>query len=914
MGELIKITELTKSLGLSSRTLRYYEQVGLIRSIRPEHEAYRYYDGEAVGRLHQIMILRKMQIPIKDIIRIYEKDDISDTVDVFCRKIEDINSEVTALSELKDLINAFLKRMVESGIKTISAMPLLYEEMEKQLELMEEQESLQYTELESISQRLEKPADTAIISLSGMRVISSYLRDSPGTTDAAGFRRFIQSEDIAPGRPGSHEMFELQTSSGEAIILRIPDDYQNTGCYADYVFPGGLYAAANAYADEDLGQILKSLVHGFDNNRLYQIDYGSNGELRHPVMLEELISPDEKRELICIYVPLKKRIANTELYDDPEEIPAGSVSVGEIEAQNPVLWRKDVPLDTITPVNGPYYRVLESGDAEYVGWISTRVLRTNVRVRLPYRVDIEFALTGGGGFDYGTSEGDITIYRGSDGVYMSDYSEHFGVNTGNMASDSDAQDSPGKKRAIEFRQPVFLDRFEFPGRGRVRTEGYNRLTWIIGEKQLAVIINGEVRYCGVNFPYMSLDLSGDECADVWIGSNGQRMKYIRSVSVSQLEYRRKNTINKKELLMITRQSNNTIPIIHRLITNEYGENFWFNGCARYVMECLGEKDYNYIFFAGITGDEFAQFYPKQGYMGDSLSEYMISCGSDSFLRDAGDSFELGTGGSSHAERTFEKCGYSCTFVTNRMLRKNTDMYLSALISYIDRGIPVIYYGLGESFPIGVFVGYEEYGKRLLYLTNNDDKPQSIALEKALEVPEPHWSDKFGWIFVGEKKVSRPLADIYREAIFDLPKLLSTETDRFYLGAKAFRAWADDVESGKYDRISPEEFDPWFHYTTYICAMATIGTGCHEFLDKARALNPDMTFLEDVSRLYRQYERIWHNDNGKDLEAVGGGFNVTLGALQDRDRRAEIAAKLRKCADVTDEIVRALESGIKALKA
>lgn len=32
--ELIKITELTSQLGISSRTLRYYEQMGLLKSER----------------------------------------------------------------------------------------------------------------------------------------------------------------------------------------------------------------------------------------------------------------------------------------------------------------------------------------------------------------------------------------------------------------------------------------------------------------------------------------------------------------------------------------------------------------------------------------------------------------------------------------------------------------------------------------------------------------------------------------------------------------------------------------------------------------------------------------------------------------------------------------------------------------
>ena len=136
---LIKITDLTRQLGLSSRTLRYYEQMGLIESIRLPSETYRYYDTFSVQRLHQIIILRKMQIPVKEILRIYENPDISTLVEAFAKKIAEIDREVTALSELKEIINSFLHRMTEKGITKISALPLLYEEMEKQAELLEAQ-------------------------------------------------------------------------------------------------------------------------------------------------------------------------------------------------------------------------------------------------------------------------------------------------------------------------------------------------------------------------------------------------------------------------------------------------------------------------------------------------------------------------------------------------------------------------------------------------------------------------------------------------------------------------------------------------------------------------------------------------------------------------------------------------------
>jgi len=51
---------------VSSRTLRYYEEVGLLWSNHPDNKTQRYYDAAALERLKQIIILRKLQIPVKE--------------------------------------------------------------------------------------------------------------------------------------------------------------------------------------------------------------------------------------------------------------------------------------------------------------------------------------------------------------------------------------------------------------------------------------------------------------------------------------------------------------------------------------------------------------------------------------------------------------------------------------------------------------------------------------------------------------------------------------------------------------------------------------------------------------------------------------------------------------------------------
>ena len=875
---LIKITDLTTQLGLSSRSLRYYEQIGLIQSTRPEFEKYRFYDAETIERLKQIMVLRKMQIPVKDILRIYESESMSVVVETFVNRIHAIDDEIGTLGELKRITSDFLHTMQKNGLTKISAIPLLYEEMDKQLELIEEHEPVTYEDLSNISERLARPVEPSILSLPCMRVISSYLKENEQKSDIDGFWRWIQEQNFPLCEPGRHERFEYQSDVGDVFIQRIPDDFQNDSEYLDFTFDGGLFASINVYLDEDLSERFRSLIKSFDDNKFYQVDYAHEGELRHPAMLENLISPDEKRELVSMLVPVKKRLADPALFDPPKEVT--DITISEIEAANPILWEVDVPLDKLMPINNPHYRMTEDREVEYTGWISTRVLNTNVAVRLPFRVDVEFRIGDDARFGFGATEGSIILYHGNELSYS------FGINMNNWTI------SPGE--ALQFHQPIFHDFYNFPERGRVKIGEYSHLTWIIGVKHLAVFVDDELRYCGANFPYMELDLSREERLPIIIGSNGQGMKYFRKIKVSQLAYTLKNKIKKEELVMITKQSNNIIPIIHRLVTSEHGENYWFNGCGRYVMNALDENDYDYEFFAGLTGDVFAQIFSYNQFRGDGVTDYILSEGKQSFIEDI-----------------FNKCGYASTFVQEKQLKANKEMYLQTLLAYIDKGVPVIsnLTITGHTKWI-VFVGYEEHGKTLLFITDNMTKPERVSTEDVFcENTDDEEGRSRGFIFIGEKKEQKELKKIYRDTIENLPKLLTTKTKNYCFGASAFHAWANEIESGKYDSMKPEEFDGWFMYSNYVCNLATNGSCCYGFLDKARELNPDMTFLEEVSRLYKRIGAMWNNDNGTDLEALGGGFNVTLEALQDKERRSKIVAKIREFAKVTDEIVRILTEGM-----
>ena len=105
------VSEISKKYGISTRMLRYYEQNGLIASQKKEGYSYRVYDGAAAKRLQQVIILRKLQIPVKQIRAILNNPDALTVVEVFKQNIESLDSEITALSTIKRILGDFVSEL-----------------------------------------------------------------------------------------------------------------------------------------------------------------------------------------------------------------------------------------------------------------------------------------------------------------------------------------------------------------------------------------------------------------------------------------------------------------------------------------------------------------------------------------------------------------------------------------------------------------------------------------------------------------------------------------------------------------------------------------------------------------------------------------------------------------------------------
>ncbi|MEA5067391.1 MAG: MerR family transcriptional regulator, partial [Christensenellaceae bacterium] len=69
------VDQLSRLSGISARTLRYYDQIGLLKPARVRSSGYRIYGSDEVNRLQQILLYREMDMALSDIRQVLDAPD-----------------------------------------------------------------------------------------------------------------------------------------------------------------------------------------------------------------------------------------------------------------------------------------------------------------------------------------------------------------------------------------------------------------------------------------------------------------------------------------------------------------------------------------------------------------------------------------------------------------------------------------------------------------------------------------------------------------------------------------------------------------------------------------------------------------------------------------------------------------------
>jgi len=319
-----------------------------------------------------------------------------------------------------------------------------------------------------------------------------------------------------------------------------------------------------------------------------------------------------------------------------------------------------------------------------------------------------------------------------------------------------------------------------------------------------------------------------------------------------------------------------LPNLRPMVNWNLGQNYQVNGYLQFQMECLGEsKDYDYWFFAGVSGDIYTQvFTPDPAKFCQSLSHIAFSP-------------EL-------ASTWYDAVGYDFTIVTEEQFNADRQRYVGELMKFIDRGIPVVAKETASSTrgwaqEYSVLVGYEDKGGQLLFLEGASTEPYKVATNRNVS---------YLFILPGVKKKAPPLADVYRKAVLNIPELLTRpQKGDVSFGRGAFEAWADHLLAEDYAGKTDKQIGLWEVHGTYVCILATNGS-CRTFLERAQKLCPDLPFLANVDKEYAEMSRIW----SKELAPTGGSFDITYVTLRNKEAKRPIAEIIRRCTTSCDRIV------------
>lgn len=256
MNGLETITTLTRRLGISTRTLRYYEQIGLISSRRVEGYAYRVYDAQTCRRMEQILVLRALRIPLRQIGALLSYPETARAVEVFSKQAEELDAQITSLSTIRDILLRLMDALREKTCLRLT--PELLED-ERLLRAVapfmrtDKKEENVMENLRDAGKTLDKltDRDVRIVYLPPATVAAyRYVGDEPEAHVSEVIDGFVRAHDLVRVKPDiRHYGFNAPNPVDETnfhgyeMWVTIPEDMDVPAPLEKKRFEGGLYAA-----------------------------------------------------------------------------------------------------------------------------------------------------------------------------------------------------------------------------------------------------------------------------------------------------------------------------------------------------------------------------------------------------------------------------------------------------------------------------------------------------------------------------------------------------------------------------------------------------------------------------------------------------------------------------------------------
>lgn len=139
------VKDVSKITGVSIRTLRYYDEIGLLKPTELTKAGYRLYDNKALEKLQEIMFFRELEIPLIDIKKIMDNPSYD--------KEQTLLAQKSLLEQKRNRLNGIIELITDvmKGVNTMSFGAFSNEEVQKMVN-----HSLECISKESLDKLIEK--------------------------------------------------------------------------------------------------------------------------------------------------------------------------------------------------------------------------------------------------------------------------------------------------------------------------------------------------------------------------------------------------------------------------------------------------------------------------------------------------------------------------------------------------------------------------------------------------------------------------------------------------------------------------------------------------------------------------------------------------------------------------------------
>lgn len=202
------VKDMSQITGVSIRTLRYYDEIDLLKPTKLTDTGYRLYDNKALERLQEIMFFKELEIPLEDIKKIMDNPNYD--------REQALLTQKTLLEQKRNRLNGIIELIsdVMKGVNTMCFEAFNDDEVQKILD-----HTLECMSKESLEEQIQK--------YGSVEKYRAHL--------ASGFSNEQAIADIFKWYGSKEKAMEaIMTSTGKSTELKQKQD-ENTEIYKKFM-------------------------------------------------------------------------------------------------------------------------------------------------------------------------------------------------------------------------------------------------------------------------------------------------------------------------------------------------------------------------------------------------------------------------------------------------------------------------------------------------------------------------------------------------------------------------------------------------------------------------------------------------------------------------------------------------------